>query len=290
MGGMMKKGTPDAAGTGMKQGFGKSPGVMNNDMNNVGLSAESSSPSFGSPNSFGGAISQNGAVSPKTSSPDSMPPGFGMKKSGGPPPPGGKSSFGFGGMKTSSTPPQQASKGSEQGGQGFGMNASPKGFGNNANMSPAKSSGFGSGASFVSSNSPPMRASEVSSMLSSLANEDPQRMQQQSANFRGPPNRMAMPSPIGELNIESSVRDSGFKPGSDTLLGSLASGSGDQSGSNRRARATGPNFRNGPGNAGVQSGGNTVGGFKPLSVTITDPRTGKKRTISVSSLSETESG
>ena len=154
--------------------------------------------------------------------------------------------------------------------------------------------GFSPGPSFASSSTPPIRASEVSTILSSLANDDQQNQQlipTQPSNFRSPPQRMGMPSPIGELNIDASVRQSGLKPGSDTLLGSLASGYGDQPSVNtiRRSRATATNYMNGPTNEGVRSGGDTVGGFRPLSVTITDPRTGKKRTISVSSVADTES-
>eukprot|EP00956_Cyclotella_meneghiniana_P031202 scaffold81106_cov54-Cyclotella_meneghiniana.AAC.1 len=106
--------------------------------------------------------------------------------------PGNKSSFGFGGMKTtyppggvsdgmnSNYPPK--SKGSEQGRpQGFGMKSA-----SNNIMPPSK----GSFNMSQSKNSSPMRASEVSTMLSSLKDEDPQNMQSQSANFRGPPNRM----------------------------------------------------------------------------------------------------
>jgi hypothetical protein len=200
--------------------------------------------------------------------------------------PGSKSTtFGFGGMKMPATPQQPPNSG-----PGFGANSMPPDNQSFGSFEPTQNrpGGFGPGASFASGNQPPIRASEVSTILSSLANDESRGMQNQS-NFQGPPRRAAMPSPIGELNIEASARYTGSKPGSDTLLGSLASGSGDQFNPNRRTRATATSFTNGPANEGVRSGGDTVGGFRPLSVTITDPKTGKKRTISVTSVADTGS-
>ena len=302
-GGMIKKGV-----SAMQNGFGKSSPSSSSGMNTESNgSFRTSEGNANQMNTFSKAKGSEGPgfglnSSPKFGSGQNMRPGsnmppskgsFGMPKTAGvgtdglkgsmpkSPTPGGQSSFGFGGMKM----PSKTSN---------DMKSTPK-FGSGPDSSPGsnlpqskgsfgvtnKSSSFGG----PMSNSPSMRASEVSNVLSSLADEDSQRMQS------GRPGRAAMPSPIGELNLDSSSRNSGSKPGPDTLLGSLASGPGGQQGfnPNNRPRVGGPNYNmNGPDNGGVQSGGNTVGGFKPLSVTITDPRTGKKRTISVSSMSDTE--
>ena len=231
-----------------------------------------SGPAFGGMDS---SSSMKGAESSPSgpSSPGSSFGFGGMMKKGGDgssAAPFGKSAAGgFSGSRPLSDSNMPPNKGS------FGITSKTSSFGN-----PTSRSGEGE----FSNNPSPRRASEVSSILSSLANDEPQRRSSQPMSSRGPSNRMAMPSPIGQLNLESSVRDSGLKPGPDTFLGSLASGSGDQT--NSRSRGS-TNDINRPGNGGVQAGGNTVGGFRPLSVTITDPRTGKKRTISVSSLSDT---
>jgi hypothetical protein len=210
-----------------------------------------------------------------------------------------------------------------------GMSSSPK-FGSGVPTTPP--GGFGNGPSFVppaqSRDQSPSRAAEVSTILSSLENDRvmPDQFNQFSSRGAGntyyDPNERrsirSMPSSIGQSTSGVSVRDSGNKSNSETLLGSLASQSPGRSGqgtafrqsrldnltsdfnANRNTRTTATSMSNEAAAYGrnlggasespesVRSGGDTIGGFKPLSVTVTNPRTGKKRTISVSSASESE--